>query len=576
MSDYTNMIEALQGAASRFPANGFTFQNQAGEETTYTFPEMERITRRIATGLQERGLIKGDRLGLIITEPEHFVLTFLAAVRVGIVPVPIYPPLYLGSLASYFRQTEAILRSSHAALVAVSTKLVDSLSCLLKQLPELKTLIAVESLRSSPDFMSECSIEPDDVVFLQYTSGSTMEPRGVMVTHRSLVSNIHCFMGQALRADPATDKGVTWLPLYHDMGLVGFVLGPLYWGVSVVFIPTLRFVKNTGVWMEAIHNHRGTITFAPNFAFALMLRRARAVDLERWDLSSLKALGCGAEPIQPDTMRQFMDVFGQNCGLPATALMPAYGLAECTLAVAMKRLPDIMHTDHVHRTAFEEAGVAQPPVDGNPVIEHVACGAPFDGHEVEIRDAEERPLPDGYQGEIWVRGPSVCAGYAGNPEAWSQVWRDGWLRTGDLGYRRNHQLFISGRSKDLIILNGRNVHPQLIEWVVNQVKGVRPDCIVAFSRPGQGGEELVVVVETKERRNAAFIVEVADAVQQAIYTKPADIVCVKPGSLPRTSSGKLRRQQVRRDYLSGSLTATMVEADAATTAIHAASSAHGS
>jgi fatty-acyl-CoA synthase len=461
--------------------------------------------------------------------------------------------VYLGSLETYFEHTAVILRSSEAAVLAASAKLVDALSPLLERVPRLRRIIPVESLRHSTGEIVECEIGDQDDAFLQYTSGSTMEPRGVVVTHRSIVSNVHGFMGEALRADPATDKGVTWLPLYHDMGLVGFVLGPLYWGVPVVFIPTLRFVKNSTVWLETIHKYRGTITFAPNFAFSLILRRTRVEDLRRWDLSSLKALGCGAEPIHPATIRAFLSLLGEHCGLSPRAFMPAYGLAESTLAVTMKRLPDLMRTAVLDKTVFERTGKVIPPENGNAAIEHVACGAPFSGHSVQIRAADGTCLAPGNEGEVWIAGASVASGYAGNPAAWSGIYQDGWLRTGDLGYFLDGELYISGRSKDLIILNGRNIHPQVIEWAVNNIEGVRADCAVAFSRPSSYGEELIVVVEAREHLNGSLKEKIAEAVQQVVFAKPADILAVRPGTLPRTSSGKLRRQQVRRSYLNGDL-----------------------
>src|SRR5262249_28628293 len=269
----------------------------------------------------------------------------------------------------------------------------------------------------------------DDLAFLQYTSGSTADPRGVMVTHRSLLSNIECFMDRGLQMDPDRDVGVTWLPLYHDMGLVGFVLGPICRAISVIFIPTIRLVNNASVWMDSVHRHRGTVTFAPNFAFARATRRARAVDLDRWDLSCLKAVGCGAEPIRPRTLREFAHVFGERCRLSPRAILPAYGLAEATLAVSMTRVGDQMRTRLVDRGRFHAEGVAEPAPDGAVAEEHVACGVPFPGHEVRIIGELGEPQPDGVQGEIVVRGPSITHGYFGDPIGSEMTWREGWLYT---------------------------------------------------------------------------------------------------------------------------------------------------
>jgi fatty-acyl-CoA synthase len=311
----------------------------------------------------------------------------------------------------------------------------------------------------------------------------------------------------------------------------------------------MRFVKNANVWMETIHAHRGTISFAPNFAFALAVRKASTTGWQGWDLSSVKALGCGAEPIHPETLRDFVRLCEQY-RLRADCILPAYGLAESTLAVTMKPLHDPVRFRNVERTTFEETGIAIGASDGTAqILEHVSCGIPFPGHEVAIMDRNGKCVPDCVEGEICVRGPSTAAGYIGNPELWQTMLRNGWLRTGDLGYIADNELYVTGRIKDLIILNGQNIHPQTIEWLAAKVAGVRKGCVAAFSRPGQRGEELVIVVEARTGDNSKMISEIADAVQRAILISPADIVCQKQGSLLRTSSGKLKRHQIRQRYL---------------------------
>jgi fatty-acyl-CoA synthase len=557
---YKTIAAAIPGTAAAHPRNGFVFQNQRGEETGYTFGEIEAATASIAANLQALGLSKGDRIGLVAPEPEHFVLTFLAAIRAGIVPVPIYPPYYIGSLDTYVTQSTAILRSARPRALVAAGRVIGVLEQVARNVDSIEHVVTAESLRNAGPPMRQCTIDPDDTAFLQYTSGSTTEPRGVIVTHRSVVSNVHCFMGEALHADAATDKGVSWLPLYHDMGLVGFVLGPIYWGVSVVFIPTLRFIKSPSLWIETLHAHRATITFAPNFAFSLLLRRARAEDLRRWDLSAVKAIGCGAEPIRAEVMHQFIRVFGEHCRLDPGALMPAYGLAECTLAAAIKRLPDRMRTQRIDRDAFEATGIARAASADARYLEHVSCGAAFDGHRIGIRGPDGNEVPAGHQGEVWIKGPSVCAGYAGNPEAWSRICQDGWLNTGDLGYLWNRELYVSGRSKDLIILNGRNLHPQEIEWAVGKnAPWVRTDCVVAFSVQSDSDEQLIVAVETRNSNTDEVVAAVEKAVQDATLACPSEVICLPPGSLPRTSSGKLRRKKVQSDYLSGRMRSAATE-----------------
>jgi fatty-acyl-CoA synthase len=322
--------------------------------------------------------------------------------------------------------------------------------------------------------------------------------------------------------------------------------------VSVVFIPTLRFIKNASAWLEAVDLHRATVTFAPNFAFSLATRRVRAAELNRWDLSCLKAVGCGSEPIHAPTLRDFVRLFGDSCRLSANAIMPAYGLAECTLAVTMKKLGAPMHTRFVDLEKFQEQGIAESPKEGltRRTAEHVSCGIVLPGAEVAIVDDNGEKVADDVEGEVCVRGPSVASGYFAEPEAWSRVFKDGRLWTGDLGYLSNGELFITGRSKDLIILNGRNHHPQTIEWMVSGVEGVREGNVVAFSRPGASGEEeLVVIVEARSSNFHRLVADIEDAVHNAVFTKPADVVWLLPGSLPKTSSGKLKRHEIKQQYL---------------------------
>jgi fatty-acyl-CoA synthase len=557
MPDFSTLAEALAKIGELYPVNGFTFQHQDGREAPYSFPAIERETRTRGAALQHRGLVKGDRLGIIAVEPEDFILTFLAAIRTGVIPVPMYPPLYLGRIDNYLQQTEAILQSASARFVAISRDLSAVLSSLGKRVEGFAGIVEIEELaKGEPgSSLAAVRIDPDDLAFLQYTSGSTAEPRGVMITHRCLISNIRAFVGTGLDADPVRDKGVTWLPLYHDMGLIGFVLAPIYRGISVVFIPTLRFVRNPNVWMETMHAHRGTISFAPNFAFGLALRKARASDHEHWDLSCVKALGCGAEPIHAQGIREFIEFFGQRYQLPENCVAPAYGLAESTLAVTMKRWREPLQICRIDKPIFEKEAKAVPAEENTCfALEHVSCGAPLPGLDLAIMDRYGQVLPDFTEGEICLRGPSIGVGYFGNPEAWQAILRDGWLRTGDLGYLAAGELYVTGRIKDLIILNGRNIHPQVVEWLASEVEGVRKGCVVAFSRPGQNGsEELVLVVEVRGANTGKLISEIGDAVQKAIFFKPADVICLKPGSLPRTSSGKLKRHQVRRQYLSSGL-----------------------
>ncbi|MCB9777568.1 MAG: fatty acyl-AMP ligase [Alphaproteobacteria bacterium] len=553
---FSTVAEAVARIGEIFPDNGFTFQDDRGKETPYLFTDMERATAARVAGMQALGLTKGDRIGLVIVEPEQFVLTFLAALRCGVIPVPLYPPLSMGNLDAYADRTATILQSAGARVLVASGRLQNLLWSQVDKVDSLERVIVAEDLVGNPDAAVWPEIAPEDLAFLQYTSGSTSDPKGVIVTHANLVANANGILGpHALAMDPLKDIAVSWLPLYHDMGLIGFVISPVLWGINAVFIPTLRFIKKPTSWLDTMHAHRATISFAPNFAYALVARKAKPEQLAAWDLSSIKALGCGAEPINPDTMRAFTEVMHTRCGLPRTAMLPAYGMAEATLAIAFKPLAETMRTTVVDAAAFGERGRVEVRVEGEgdgPVLEHVSCGRWFPEHEVRIRAEDGSWLPEGHEGEICLQGPSVTPGYFENPEATAAAFADGWLRTGDLGYVLDGEVYVTGRIKDLIILNGRNLHPQSIEWIAAHVDGVRKGNVVAFSRPGGASEELVVVCETKltdPTARAALVQDVKKAIQREQGVVPAEVVVIDAGLLPKTSSGKLQRRKTRQQYL---------------------------
>ncbi len=554
---FRTVAQAIAEVGNYYPEHTFVFQDLRGDEKAYTFVELREETARRGAALQRYGLEKGDRVGLIVIEPQDFILTFMACLRVGVIPVPLYPPMSFGSLDAYADRTRKVLASAEAKLLIASAKLQNVLWSLVDQVPSMDKLVPVEQFSEVSDGTPVFpEIEPEDIAFLQYTSGSTADPKGVMVTHGSLCANSRGIIYEGLQLDADKgDKGVSWLPLYHDMGLIGFVIAPIVTGIQAVFIPTLRFIKRPSVWLDTIHRHRGTASFSPNFGYALAQRRIKDSDLDKWDLSCLKVLGCGAEPIQPETMRSFTKLFAERCDLPETSIMPAYGMAEATLAIALKPAPEYFQTVLCDAETFQSDGNVIPPVEGQNVLEHISCGIPFKGHKVAVLDENNNDLGDDIEGELCHAGPSVTPGYFNNPEATAATYRGGWLHTGDLGFVRDGQVFITGRLKDLIIVNGRNVHPQAVEWTIAEVDGVRRGNVIAFSIPGSAGEQLVCVVETKrhEEDHPELIDAIKQEIQRDLSLSPRDIVCLKPGSLPKTSSGKLQRRKCRQQYLNGEL-----------------------
>jgi fatty-acyl-CoA synthase len=548
-------IEVLRDNAV-FSDHAHTFVATDGSEKRVSFPDLWRLSCQRAHRLHALGLSKGDRVAIILPEPEAFVLSFMGALTAGLVPVPMYPPLTLAKMEAYGETVRHILSASGAkALITVpglEGMLREHLVAAVGR--DDVQVILDEELRGEPmaPAYPPCKVEPDDVAFLQFTSGSTRKPKGVMVTHRNLAVNAHCIMFDGLRAN-AQDKGVSWLPLFHDMGLIGFVIAPLFAQVQVMFLPTMNFIRRPSVWLDALHRFRGTITFAPNFAYSLSARAVKESDVAGWDLSSVKALGCGAEPIQPNVLETFVKRFAST-GLRPEALLPCYGLAEATLAVTFIDLDKPLHTDHLDPAALK-AGTARPG-RGDNTLQVVSCGKPFPGHEIVVIDDEGNRLPERAVGHVLLSGPSVTSGYFEQPEATAEVFKDGWLHTGDLGYLADGELYVCGRAKDLIIINGKNYYPQDVERIASQVHGLRQDQCVAFSRIGAGGEEECVVV-AEALRGKNDVDAITSAIRQRVRTELgipiAEVVLIKRNSMPKTSSGKVRRRETKVRLEDGTL-----------------------
>jgi fatty-acyl-CoA synthase len=533
-----------------------TFVRANGEERRVSFPDLWQLARQRARALYAAGVRRGDRVAIVLPEPDEFVLTFMGCLVGGIVAVPMYPPQTLAKLEAYGDTVRHILEASDAAMLVTSHTLRDMLGEHLAGGPQhLSVPVVLESelVGSADDAEAPEPVSLEDLAFLQFTSGSTSKPKGVMVTFGNLAANAHAIMVDGLRSTP-DDRGVSWLPLYHDMGLIGFVVAPLYTLVQVMFLPTMSFIRRPSIWLDAIHRFRGTITFAPNFAYALATRAVTDAQSKDWDLSCMRALGCGAEPIQADVLRGFLDRFGKN-GLRPTSVLPSYGMAEATLAITFHDLGSELVTDRVDVEAMRR-GKAEPTTEGG--MELVACGEAFPGHEVKVAGPNGEPLGERQVGEVWVRGPSVTKGYFGAAEATEEAFGGGWLRTGDLGYYARGGLYLCGRAKDLIILHGKNYYPQDIEAVVSRAAGVRDGQCVAFGvLDAQGGEHCVIVAEAKigPRAGSAedIIHEITQLVRSEIGIVLGQVHLIKRGTLPKTSSGKVKRRETKRRLEAGEL-----------------------
>ena len=570
-------VRSLAGDAER----GFVFVRSDGKERLYPFREIAAESERRAAHLASRGLRKGDRVALVVPEGDEFVLSFLGALFAGVVPVPIYPQLSFKNSEAYHETVAHILRASGARMLLTTAATKPYVDPVGPRVEGLREIAVVDEMTGDVGRV-DAHVTPDDLAFLQFTSGSTSRPKGVMVTHGNLAANAYAFMIHGLDRDPRVDKGVSWLPLFHDMGLIGFVVGPLFTNVPCVFLPTASFVRAPRVWLEKIDAHRGTITYAPNFAYALVAKRLKDKDIGGLDLSCLRIAGCGAEPIQPRSLRDFAARLAP-AGFDPRSFLPSYGMAEATLAITFMPRREGLRTDRVDPEALTTGDAsATERAAGQELVD---CGVVFPEHEIAIVDDAGRRLPERRVGQIVFRGPSMTKGYFAEPEMTARTFKpleDGdaggpWLHTGDLGYLAGGRLYVCGRLKDVIIVRGRNYYPSDIEWAVGELPGVRRGNVVAFGAPVDGEEQVVVCCEGTSADAHAIRDAAAACVASQFGLSVHEVVVTPLSSLPRTSSGKPQRSKTKQLYLDGTLprARTVQEADKATQAEVAEESPHG-
>lgn len=541
---------------------GYVFVAGDGSEVAYTYEELEVAVWERARHLLGLGLKKGDRVGIIVPDPRDFVLTFYACAVLGVVSIPLFPPLGMGKLDSYIRDTARILGIGRAKMLITSKQVQPILWSLVGQVDELDSLVTVEKFAEpAPTIVPKAEeVVPDDVCFLQFTSGSTAAPKGVVVTHRNLGANCQTLTEYGIDlTDVENDVALSWLPLYHDMGLIGMVISPMAAGIHAVLVPTMTFIKRPACWMDLMSKYKATMTFAPNFAYGLAVKRTKPEKVAAMDLSRVRILGCGAEPNHPGTLRAFAEHFAP-AGLKPEAILPVYGMAEATLAMTFSRNSDALRTDVVDAQIYQDDGRAQS-VDGEGLedadtksLEFVSCGWALPRHAVKVVGEDGEELPDRCVGEIVFSGPSVAAGYFENPEATQGAFEADSVSTGDLGYLVSGELFVTGRKKDLVILNGRNYDPHSIEWVVAEVDGVRKGNVICFSVPGEQSEALVVAAEVKAGADIESLeATVRGCIREEFGLNPLAVQLMEPGTLPKTTSGKLQRRKCRQQFLEGVL-----------------------
>jgi fatty-acyl-CoA synthase len=559
-----------------------TEEDSAGEERniTLTFGELYAAAHRCAAELSRRGVPVGGRVSLMLPTSRAFFVSYAAILLAGAIPVPIYPPFRADRIEEYAARQTSILNNAEVCLL-LTFRRAEAVAHLLQ--PRVRSLAAVVDAERLLDVADKApppapgalpahltgsrARRSSDIALLQYTSGSTGDPKGVVLTHANLLANMRA-IGNAVQMGPG-DVGVSWLPLYHDMGLIGAWLTLLHFGIPLAVMSPLAFLTRPERWLWAFHKHRGTIAAAPNFAYELCVRKIADKDIEGLDLSSWRVAMNGAEPVNPETMERFTARFA-SYGFRNESHLPVYGLAESSLAVTVSPLNRAPLIDRVDRETFTAKGraVASSSHDST-AISFVSSGSALPAHEVRIADSNGNEVPDRTEGFLWFRGPSATSGYYHNPAATQKLLPLGppadlqefpWIDSGDRAYRADGEIYVTGRLKDIIIKGGRNLYPHEIEELTARVEGIRKGCIVAFGLKDQGSgtEKLIVVAEVRERdtkKLAAISAAVTEQVTRGLGLPPDRVELLPPGSIPKTSSGKLRREETRQLFVKGSLSA---------------------
>jgi acyl-CoA synthetase (AMP-forming)/AMP-acid ligase II len=536
---------------------GVRFIDRSERATYYSYEDIFDRAVSIAGGLEQSGIRRGDRIAVILPTSIGFFDAFFGATLAGAVPVPLYPPVRLGRLEEYHIRTANMLKQSGAVLLLTDRRVRRLLGRTLKNTSlELGASTLEDLPRGS---WNKFVAAPDDLAVIQFSSGTHESPKPVRLTHRQIIANIDAIRGAILEAYPESDAlthvAASWLPLYHDMGLVGSVLTAMAHPSDLVLMPPEVFVSRPSIWLRTISRFKATVTVAPNFAYSLCVEKIKDEELNGVDLSSLRVAFNGAEPVTPSSLVRFVDRF-RSYGLREEVLTPVYGLAEATLAVTFSDLSKPFRIGRFERNRLAKDHLAVSATEG---VQLASVGKPLPGYGIRIVDANGHPLPHGSVGNVWIRGPSVMESYHEQTERTTAVLDGPWLDTGDTGFIHEGELYLYGRRKDLIVIRGRNYAPDDIEQSLEGISGIRRGCWAAAGAvPDDGyGEALFVFVERDRARSPTGDPELARAVSRRILEssglKPNEVFITEPGTLPRTSSGKIRRGETMKRFLTGSL-----------------------
>lgn len=545
----TTIQQRLQQAAES-DGVGIVLIDRNERETNYSWSDIYTRAAIAAGALSDAGVSAGDHVAIVLPTGIAFFDTFFGALLLGAVPVPLYPPVRLGRLDEYATKTGAMLTSVEAVAVVLDKRVRRVFGLVLAHCSLPIGLLDASTLTVGKPFVYLG--KPEELAMIQFSSGTTDRPKPVALTHRAVLSNVDAILGAVLPlCDPAfPPAGVSWLPLYHDMGLIGCIFPALSHGAKLALLPPEAFLLRPALWLRALSRHRAVISPAPNFAYSLATDRITDDELVGVDLSAWRFAMNGAEAVSPKHLRAFQARFAA-WGLVENALCPVYGLAEASLAVTFSS-PNRPFTSHYFdRISLAQGQAVLTEERGYSAVELASVGTALSGFSVEVRGIDGQRVVDGMVGDLWVTGPSLLSGYVNDTP--SPV-KEGWLDTGDLAFEWDGELYITGRAKDIVVIRGRNHAPQELEMAADEVEGVRQGCSVAVSDIDSDGEELYLFVEVRQTREGQTQ-EIIKAVLIGTGVTPTQVLLLAPGTLPRTSSGKLRRQETLRRAISGELMA---------------------
>jgi len=531
-----------------------TLCQEDGVQEQISFHDLSKGAESVASGLQRQGIEPGQTVALMLPTSRDYFYSFFGVLLAGAVPVPLYPPARPSQIEEHLRRHRGILNNSLTAMLITNQEVLPLARLLNAHVETLRVSLTVEDLCSSGGQVILHSARPGDTAFLQYTSGSTGNPKGVVLSHTNLLANIRA-MGTATQTNSG-DVFVSWLPLYHDMGLIGAWLGSLYYGCRLVIMSPLSFLVHPENWLWAIHRYGGTISASPNFGFELCLKRVDERDISGLDLSSWRLAFNGAEPVSPLTVTKFTERF-RKYGFRAETMAPVYGLAESSVGLAFPLPGSAPLIDSIERQPFMEHGKAVPASgDDTRCLRFVSCGQPLAEHSIRIVDDKDAVLPERQEGRLQFSGPSATSGYYRNIEETKQLFHGKWLDSGDLAYMAGGNLYITSRIKDIIIRGGRNIYPHELEEAIGEIREIRKGCVAVFGSTDQasGTEKLVVIAETRKREGEELQYlhnAVNSCVTDLLGLPPDDVLLVPPHTVLKTSSGKLRRSATRDLYAQG-------------------------